>query len=139
MGATSPATAKTAEELGLPSRFKEAMNRRLGQTRIFVEVNGKYYLDEARLAQMSQPGYRWQRQRMRGPNRGIREKMFALRIIRMIVSIAVLLLIFANIFYLHSTEAWFAIGGLIILAVIITVLQIYYMSRVRRMHSLSNF
>lgn len=48
-GATSPERATTAEELGLPPEFKEAMKRRLGQTGIFVEVNGKYYLDEKRL------------------------------------------------------------------------------------------
>jgi len=39
----------TAEELGLPPEFKERMQRRLGQSGIFVEVNGKYYLDEKRL------------------------------------------------------------------------------------------
>ena len=47
-GATSPEKAMTAEELGLPFEFKEAMQRRLGQTDIFMEVNGKYYLDEKR-------------------------------------------------------------------------------------------
>lgn len=50
-GATSPETAMTIQELGLPPRFEQAMHRRLGQTDIFVEVNGKYYLDEARLKQ----------------------------------------------------------------------------------------
>ncbi len=48
-GAVSPEKAMSAEELGLPPEFKEAMHRRLGQTGIIVETNGKYYLDEKRL------------------------------------------------------------------------------------------
>ena len=35
-GATSPDKAMTAEELGLPPIFKEAMKRRLGRLGIFV-------------------------------------------------------------------------------------------------------
>jgi hypothetical protein len=50
-GAISPVNAMTIQELGLPPRFEQAMHRRLGQLRIFVEVNGKYYLDEERLKQ----------------------------------------------------------------------------------------
>jgi hypothetical protein len=48
-GATSPEKAMTIQELGLPPRFEEAMHRRLGQSGIFVEVNGRYYLNEERL------------------------------------------------------------------------------------------
>ena len=48
-GALNPEKAKTIEELGLPTRFEEAMHRRLGKTGIFLEVNGKYYLSEERL------------------------------------------------------------------------------------------
>ncbi len=51
-GAISQEKALTAQELGLPPRFEEAMHRRLGQTGIFVEVNGKYYLSEERLKQV---------------------------------------------------------------------------------------
>jgi hypothetical protein len=53
-GATGPEKALTTEELGLPPEFKELMQRRLGQRGIFVEVNGKYYLDEKRLEEMRQ-------------------------------------------------------------------------------------
>jgi hypothetical protein len=42
----------TAQELGLPPRFEEAMHRRLGRTGIFVEVSGKYYLSEERLKEV---------------------------------------------------------------------------------------
>ncbi len=55
-GATSPEKAMTVQELGLPPRFEEAMHRRLGQSGIFVEVNGKYYLDEERLKQIREQG-----------------------------------------------------------------------------------
>ena len=51
-GATSPEKAMTAQELGLGPRFEEAMQRRLGKTGIFVEVNGKYYLSEVRLREV---------------------------------------------------------------------------------------
>jgi lipoate-protein ligase A len=51
-GATSPEKAMTALELGLHSRFEEAMKGRLGKTGIFVEVNGKYYLSEQQLRQV---------------------------------------------------------------------------------------
>ena len=53
-GATSPEKALTIQELGLPPRFEQAMHRRLGQTGIFVEVTGKYYLNEERLQQIQQ-------------------------------------------------------------------------------------
>ncbi len=53
-GATTPEKALTIEELGLPPRFEQAMHRRLGQTGIFVEVNGKYYLNEEKLKQIQQ-------------------------------------------------------------------------------------
>jgi len=53
-GATSPDKAMTIQELGLPPRFEQAMHRRLGQTGIFVEANGRYYLNEERLKQIQQ-------------------------------------------------------------------------------------
>jgi hypothetical protein len=53
-GAISPEKAMTAEELGLPSEFKERMKRRLGQLGVFVEVDGKYYLSEQRLKEVKE-------------------------------------------------------------------------------------
>jgi lipoate-protein ligase A len=53
-GATGPERALTIQELGLPPRFEQAMNRRLGQTGIFAEINGKYYLNEERLKQIQE-------------------------------------------------------------------------------------
>jgi hypothetical protein len=64
-GATSPEKAMTIQELGLQPRFEQAMHRRLGQTGIFVEVNGKYYLSEERLKQIQE-----QRQKTQGGGGG---------------------------------------------------------------------
>jgi hypothetical protein len=49
-GATSPDKAMTSEQLGLPGRFDEFMDRRGGRAGVIIEASeGKYYLDEARL------------------------------------------------------------------------------------------
>jgi len=53
-GAVSPDKAMTIEELGLPPKFKEAMERRLGWLGVFVEVDGKYYLSEERLKEIKE-------------------------------------------------------------------------------------
>jgi len=53
-GATSPEKAMAIQELGLPPRFEQAMHRRLGRSGIFVETNGKYYLNEERLKQIQE-------------------------------------------------------------------------------------
>jgi len=51
-GALSPETALTADELGLSRMFVRIMKRRRGRTKVFVEVNGRYYLDEKALREM---------------------------------------------------------------------------------------
>lgn len=48
-GAISPETALTASELGLSRLFVRVMEKRKGQTRFIVEVDGKYYLDQKAL------------------------------------------------------------------------------------------
>jgi hypothetical protein len=53
-GAVSADKAMSAQELGLPPRFEEAMHRRLGQTGVIVEVNGKYYLSEEKLKEFKE-------------------------------------------------------------------------------------
>jgi hypothetical protein len=53
-GATSPQTAMTAKELGLSRIFVRIMERRKEQTKIFVEINGKYYLDQQALQENKQ-------------------------------------------------------------------------------------
>jgi len=51
-GATSPETAMTLEELGLPPMFGMMLQGPMGQMGIFVEHNGKYYISEERIKQM---------------------------------------------------------------------------------------
>ena len=51
-GAISPETALTADELGLSRLFVRIMKRRQGKTRVFIEVNGKYYLNQKALEEM---------------------------------------------------------------------------------------
>jgi len=53
-GATSPQTAMTAKELGLSRIFVRIMERRKEQTKIFVEINGKYYLNQQALQENKQ-------------------------------------------------------------------------------------
>ena len=53
-GAISPETAMTAKELGLSRIFIRFMERRKGQTKLFKEVNGKYYLDQEALEERKQ-------------------------------------------------------------------------------------
>ncbi len=53
-GAISPQTAMTAKELGLSRIFVRIMERRKEQTKIFVEINGKYYLDQKALEEKKQ-------------------------------------------------------------------------------------
>lgn len=48
-GAISPETALTAEELGLSRLFVRIMKRRRGKTTIFMEINGRYYLNQKAL------------------------------------------------------------------------------------------
>lgn len=125
--ATSPEKAMTVQELGLHERFEEAMKRRLGQTGIFVEVGGKYYLDEGRFREFEQ---RWQ-----GPRTGYgavgrpRGNLFALRIVRMILMVAIVSLIVVNILTGRSLELWYVIAALMIIWIAISVVQIFGLAR----------
>ena len=53
-GATSPETAMDIEELGLPPMFGMMLQGPMGQSGIFVEHNGKYYISEERLRRMQE-------------------------------------------------------------------------------------
>ena len=127
-GAVSPDKAMTPEELGLPARFEEAIKRRLGRTGIFVQADGKYYLSEERLKQIEeqrssrgQGGAAW----------GAQRSMLTLRITRMITAVLFVVLILVNLF-VQSLEIRVIVTALIIVWIVITVVQIYYLSRARR-------
>ncbi|MGD0638250.1 MAG: hypothetical protein ABSA72_09475 [Nitrososphaerales archaeon] len=51
-GAISPETALTADELGLSRLFVRIMKRRQGRTKVFIEINGRYYLNQDALKEM---------------------------------------------------------------------------------------
>ena len=125
-GATSPEKAMTAQELGLPPRFEEAMKRRLGATGIFVEVGGKYYLDEARLKQVEE-----RREGAAGDQWGFRRNVLVLRMARMVVGITAVLIVLANLFFLRSVYATYVVVALLLLWVILTTAQLCYVSRAR--------
>lgn len=137
-GATTPENAMTAQELGLPPRFEQAMKRRLGATGMFVGVGGKYYLDEARLQQIEQrlgagaggaTGRQWESRR----------NMLTLRMARMAVAIATLALVVTNILFVRSEYVSLAVVLLLVLWTALTVVQFYYLSRVRSRLSASGF
>jgi ATP-binding cassette subfamily B protein len=48
-GATSPEKALSLENLGLPPMFRMIMQSPVGQSGIFNEINGKYYISEEKL------------------------------------------------------------------------------------------
>jgi hypothetical protein len=126
-GATGPDKAMTAQELGLHERFEQAMKRRLGQTGIFVEVGGKYYLNEEGLRS-------FEHGRQAGGNRGMggqRRSAFGLRILRMILGMSIILLILVNFFEGRSLDIWYLIVVLAIAWICVTVVQIFSMTRNR--------
>lgn len=128
-GATSPEKALTAQELGLPPQFEEAMNRRLGQSGVFVRIGGKYYLNEGRLSELEQSrgfagGY--------GRARASRGKVFTLRIIRMVLGTIIVLLVLINFLTGRSTSLWIVVAALVVVWIVISVLQIFYLAGMRR-------
>jgi len=127
-GATSPDRAMTIPELGLPPRFEEAMHRRLGATGIFVEVGGKYYLDEAKLKQVQDE--RMARGGMGGG--GQRGTMAAIGIARMVVGFGAVLLILVDIAFVRSLDLSFVVLALLVIWLVISLYQIVYLSRMRR-------
>ena len=69
---------------------------------------------------------------MGGGGRASRVNMIALRMARMVVGIAVILLILSNIFIARSAYVSLAVLGLLVLFLVLSVLQLYYLSRARR-------
>ena len=119
-GATSPEKAMTIQELGLPPRFEEAMHRRLGQSGIFVEINGKYYLNEERLKQIEE-----QRAKMGsgtsgagGWNRGGSSSWYRVVGIFLMLPIGIILALVLFYFFAFNGGGYFPGEFLIVLLVI---------------------
>lgn len=124
-GAVSPDKAMTVEELGLPPSFREAMNRRLGRSGIFVEVNGKYYLSEERLKQVEE----WRSGRE--ASRSFRKKMVTLRVVQMTAIIIFVTLLLINLF-VQSWELRVISSLFLLVWLAISIMLLYYMLRMRR-------
>jgi len=125
-GATSPDRAMTLEELGLPPRLKDLMDRRLGKLGVFVEVDGKYYLSEERLEEI-------QKKRLTGgeTTRDMRRKLFLLRILRIAIGMLFLTLLLVNLF-VNSLEIRVISSAFLIALLAISILQIYYLMKARK-------
>jgi len=129
-GAISPESAMTSQQLGLPPRFEEAMKQRLGQTGIFVEVGGKYYLNEQRFREFEQRQMLgWARN---SEMSSTRRNMSAVRIARMVLGILILSLILVNFLSGRILLVWIAIAVLIVVWICLSVLQIYYIANAGR-------
>ena len=126
-GATSPDKALSAQALGVHEMFQEAMKKRLGQTSIFVEINGKYYMNEERLREFEQ---RWQSAGAGNYGFGrARRNWFALRMFRMILGVVILTLVLVNFFTSRSLDLWYLIVVLIILWIGVSIVQISHLAR----------
>jgi hypothetical protein len=101
------------------------MNRRLGRLGIFVEVNGKYYLSEGRLKQLE--GLR----RSEGVTLGSRKRMLTLRIVK-IVMIVLFVVFMAVGFFVQSWEIRAVSFVFLAVWLVISTLQIYHLSRIRK-------
>jgi len=129
-GAVSPDKAMTAEELSLPPRFELAMKRRLGRSGVFVEVNGKYYLSEERLKQIEE--MRSTRITARAP----RKNILALRIVQLVA--VILFMVFFLVSLLFKSWELEVVSFLFLAAwLVISILQVYYLLRIRKRMSSS--
>ena len=124
-GAVSPDKAVTAEELGLRPIFREVMKRRLGSSGIFVEVDGKYYLNEARLKEIEEQRHREE------AALGSRGRLFMLRIARLVTAILAVVLLLASMF-IPSLELRVLAILFVVVWLAITILRVYYLSRARK-------
>jgi hypothetical protein len=124
-GAISPEKAMTAEELGLPPGFQEAMKRRLGRSGIFVEVNGKYYLSEERLKQIEE------QRRGEGVAWSSRKRMLTLRMVKMVMIIVFVALLLVS-FFIQSWEIRVISFLFLVVWFVMSILQVYYLARIRK-------
>jgi hypothetical protein len=127
-GALSPDKAMTPEELGLPPRFEQAMQRRLGRSGVFVEVNGKYYLSEERLKQIEEM------RSARGGTWNPRSRIMTLRLVQIVTVVLFVILFIVNL-YVQSWELRLVSAAVLVVWLVITILQIYYLFQARKKFS----
>jgi len=135
-GATSPEKAMTVQELGLPPRFEQAMHRRLGRLGIFVETNGKYYLDEQRLSQVQEHRAKTEVGNSGGSGWNRSHPSSWSRMLGLLLMLPIgLIIAFAVIYFSVSDGGWFPGEFLLVFIVIFLVLfavrMLYWSSRRR--------
>lgn len=135
-GATNPENAMTLQALDLPPRFEEAMRRRLGQSGIVIEIDGKYYLDEARLKQIrEQQAKTWSGN---GGGNGWRRSgpLHWFRIVGILLMLPIGLIIALALFHFFPFRIGFFPGGflvsLLILSLLFTLARILFWRSRRR-------
>ena len=129
-GAVSPDKAMTAEELSLRPRFEVAMKRRLGRLGVFVELNGKYYLSEERLKQVEEL------RSARGATWAPRKRILTLRTVQMAAVILFVTFLLVSLF-VQSWELRVISSLFLVIWLVISILQVYYLSRFRKRMSAS--
>jgi Flp pilus assembly protein TadB len=120
-GAISPEKAMTAQKLGLPPRFEQAVHRRLGQTGIFVETNGKYYLNEERFKQFEERRAKARQNTEAGGTYGGREPTWS-RVAAILLMLPIGLILLAMIYFLGFGGGYFPGEFLIVLLLIFLAL-----------------
>jgi hypothetical protein len=131
-GAVSPDKALTADELGLPPRFEDAMKRRLGRLGIFVEVDGKYYLSEERLKQLEE--MRSERSVMQNT----RKTIMTLRVVQLVTVAIFVTVLLVNLF-IQSWELRILSTVLVVIWLLLLIVRIYYLSQRRRPRMIGNY
>jgi hypothetical protein len=124
-GALSPEKAMTAQELDLPPRFETAMKRRLGRSGVFIEVNRKYYLSEERLKQTEEL------RSQRGGTWNPRKRIMTLKLAQLATVVLVTTLLLLNL-YIQSWELRIVSIIFLIVLLLMSILQFYYVSKARR-------
>jgi len=125
-GATNPQKAMTIQELGLPPRFEEAMHRRLGQWGIFLETNGKYYLNEERLKPFKEqrPKHRPNTTRETEPNRPGGQTFFRIAGPLLILPFSIVMITTAFYYLVNAGTNYLPEKLIIIVLIILLVLPI---------------
>ena len=123
-GATTPDTAIPLEALGLPPRFEGLLRRQLGRLGLFIEVDGKYYLSEARLKALEA------QRAARRTAHDARKTLLTLRIVRALIGILLVALLLVNVF-VHRLELRLVSSGLLVALLGISLLQLYHLTRLR--------
>ncbi|MCW3995217.1 MAG: hypothetical protein NWE98_03585 [Candidatus Bathyarchaeota archaeon] len=137
-GAISPETALTIQELGLPPRFEEAMHRRLGNSGIFVETNGKYYLNEERLKQIQEQRFKSRSGESKGGGWNGSAQPTWFRVAEILLMLPIGLIIAFVLFYFSAYYGGFFQGEFLAILLIafvgLTVIRILF-RRARRRYS----